>query len=247
MDRKTRILIQALNHFGKYRDQAIILRVDDDALSGRRSPAVLAQDLGLLRQLGVGICLLHGPTEPSPKTNDNTYKEKLIQSTQRLFRALEKTGSRPVFFHECGKKPPAGSMKRHMELLKHTLKRFLILMPSWTSPQCDLDTQAMQLSKNLHAAKLVYAGQEHGVPAQNSRHTIPQLTPAQCRTTSKKLSTRLARRLDLCASAVRAGVPSANILGAASPHSLLYEMFTDKGRGTLITGSFQNENTTAIR
>ena len=41
-------------------------------------------------------------------------------------------------------------------------------------------------------------------------------------------------KLEACASAVEAGVPSAHIVDGRKPHSLLLELFTREGIGTVI-------------
>jgi acetylglutamate kinase len=42
-------------------------------------------------------------------------------------------------------------------------------------------------------------------------------------------------KVEACARAVRAGVAGAHILDGRVPHSLLLELFTDEGVGTMIT------------
>jgi acetylglutamate kinase len=39
-------------------------------------------------------------------------------------------------------------------------------------------------------------------------------------------------KLEACAAALRGGVPNAHIVDGRRPHSLLLELFTDKGIGT---------------
>ena len=42
-------------------------------------------------------------------------------------------------------------------------------------------------------------------------------------------------KLGACAEAVRGGVGSAHIIDGRRPHSLLLELFTDAGIGTMVT------------
>src|SRR2546427_162177 len=42
-------------------------------------------------------------------------------------------------------------------------------------------------------------------------------------------------KVEACLAALSAGVPTAHIIGAAQPHALLVELFTEQGVGTMIT------------
>lgn len=51
-----------------------------------------------------------------------------------------------------------------------------------------------------------------------------------------RLSAGMAPKMEACLRAVRAGVPQAHVLDGRIPHSLLLEIFTDEGIGTMVTG-----------
>ena len=43
-------------------------------------------------------------------------------------------------------------------------------------------------------------------------------------------------KMEACLEAVRAGVPQATVIDGRVPHSLLLEIFTDEGVGTMVLG-----------
>jgi acetylglutamate kinase len=48
------------------------------------------------------------------------------------------------------------------------------------------------------------------------------------------LSTGMIPKMEACLAAVRGGVPQAHVLDGRLPHSVLLEIFTDSGIGTMV-------------
>jgi acetylglutamate kinase len=51
------------------------------------------------------------------------------------------------------------------------------------------------------------------------------------------LSAGMVPKMEACLAAVRGGVPQAHVLDGRVPHSLLLEIFTDEGIGTMVLPS----------
>jgi len=99
------------------------------------------------------------------------------------------------------------------------------------------DTAAAALAAALGARKLVVLTDVEGVyaawPDRSSLLSAMDLTAA------KDLLTRVDEgmipKLEACITAVEKGVPQAHVIDGRQPHSLLLEVFTSEGIGTMIT------------
>jgi len=106
------------------------------------------------------------------------------------------------------------------------------------------DTAAAALAVALGAAKLVvltdveglYTGWPAGAPAPAAGlgPVISQLTATELERLLPSLSTGMIPKMEACLRAVRGGVPQAHVLDGRLPHSLLLEIFTDSGIGTMV-------------
>jgi len=63
---------------------------------------------------------------------------------------------------------------------------------------------------------------------------VPAATAAELRTALPAVSGGMRPKLEACLEAVEGGVASAVIVDGRVPHSLLLELFTDAGQGTMI-------------
>ena len=108
-----------------------------------------------------------------------------------------------------------------------------------TSYNVDADTAAAKLAVALEAEKLVLLTDVRGLlrdPADEAT-LIPELqlssVPALVR--EGVIAGEMVHKVDCCVNAVRSGVGSAVILDGRVPHSLLTELLTDAGVGTMLT------------
>jgi acetylglutamate kinase len=109
------------------------------------------------------------------------------------------------------------------------------------------DTAAAALAVALGAAKLVvltdveglYRDWPAGGPAGNGAagrpaDVISVLTAADLERLLPGLSAGMIPKMEACLRAVRGGVPQAHVLDGRLPHSVLLEIFTDSGIGTMV-------------
>ena len=66
------------------------------------------------------------------------------------------------------------------------------------------------------------------------RAASPGRPPSRCATRLPQLDGGMRPKLSACVDAINAGVSAAHILDGRMPHSLLLELFTDEGIGTMI-------------
>jgi acetylglutamate kinase len=98
------------------------------------------------------------------------------------------------------------------------------------------DTAAAALAIALRAEKLIMLTDVEGLyaswPADDE--VISQLTVDQLAVMLPGLSSGMIPKMEACVAAVRGGVRSAHVLDGRMPHSVLLELVTDEGIGTMV-------------
>jgi acetylglutamate kinase len=102
------------------------------------------------------------------------------------------------------------------------------------------DTAAAALAVALGAAKLVVLTDVEGLYSHwpggdgQPRGVISLLTAAGLEGLLPTLTSGMIPKMEACLRAVRGGVPQAHVLDGRLPHSVLLEIFTDSGIGTMV-------------
>jgi acetylglutamate kinase len=98
------------------------------------------------------------------------------------------------------------------------------------------DTAAAAVAVALGAEKLVVLTDVEGLYADwpASEEVISSLTADELEQLLPTLTTGMIPKMEACLRAVRGGVPRAHVLDGRVPHSLLLELFTDSGVGTMV-------------
>ena len=98
------------------------------------------------------------------------------------------------------------------------------------------DTAASAVAVALGAEKLVVLTDVEGLFADwpASDEVLSTLTAAELETLLPTLSTGMLPKMEACLRAVQGGVPRAHVLDGRVAHSVLLELFTDEGVGTMV-------------
>ncbi|WP_433224830.1 acetylglutamate kinase [Microtetraspora malaysiensis] len=98
------------------------------------------------------------------------------------------------------------------------------------------DTAAAALAVALGASKLVVLTDVEGLYADwpNSDEVVSRITATELAELLPSLSSGMVPKMEACLTAVRGGVTRAHVLDGRVPHSLLLEIFTDEGIGTMV-------------
>jgi acetylglutamate kinase len=98
------------------------------------------------------------------------------------------------------------------------------------------DTAAGALAAALRARKLVVLTDVPGLyrswPDPDS--LVSQITAAEAAELLPRLEAGMVPKVEACLRAVLGGVPAAHIVDGRMPHSVLLEIFTDEGFGTMV-------------
>ena len=97
------------------------------------------------------------------------------------------------------------------------------------------DTAAGAVAKELNARRLLLMTDVEGVLDQNN-NLIPEINSslAKIMLEDKSISGGMIPKIKTCIDAVNNGVTGVVIVDGRKPHSILFELFSDKGSGTLI-------------
>ncbi|MDX3109768.1 acetylglutamate kinase [Nonomuraea angiospora] len=98
------------------------------------------------------------------------------------------------------------------------------------------DTAAAALAVALEAQKLIVLTDVEGLYANwpDDTDVIDQLDADELETLIPTLSSGMVPKMEACLTAVQGGVPQAHVLDGRVPHSLLLEIFTNEGIGTMV-------------
>ncbi|MGQ0576569.1 MAG: acetylglutamate kinase [Pseudonocardia sp.] len=101
------------------------------------------------------------------------------------------------------------------------------------------DSAAAALAAALGAAKLVVLTDVAGLYADypDPESVISELTAAELEPMLAGLASGMAPKMEACLRAVRGGVPQAHVIDGRVPHSVLLEVFTTEGVGTMVVPS----------
>jgi acetylglutamate kinase len=101
------------------------------------------------------------------------------------------------------------------------------------------DTAAGALAGALGARKLVVLTDVPGLYRDwpDTDSLVTQIGTDELESLLPKLEAGMVPKMEACLRAVRAGVPAAHIVDGRVPHSMLLEIFTDEGFGTMVTKS----------
>ncbi len=101
------------------------------------------------------------------------------------------------------------------------------------------DTAASALAVALAAQKLVVLTDVPGLYADwpDRRSLISRLTVDELAALIPELAAGMVPKMEACLRAVRGGVPQAHVIDGRVPHSILLEVFTSEGFGTMVVPS----------
>ncbi|NBE93515.1 acetylglutamate kinase [Nonomuraea sp. KC401] len=98
------------------------------------------------------------------------------------------------------------------------------------------DTAAAALAVALQARKLIVLTDVEGLYAHwpDDTDVIDELSADELATMMPTLSSGMVPKMEACLTAVQGGVPRAHVLDGRVPHSMLLEIFTNEGIGTMV-------------
>jgi acetylglutamate kinase len=274
------VLVEALPYIRQFAGKSVVVKLGGAAID-RESDLALAQDVLLLRSVGVRCVLVHGGgpqvdamlrrigKEPEFKdglrvTDAETLEIVRMVLVGKINRDLVATinshaGDEPVAVGVSGEDaglltvtpadPALGFVGNVTEVRSELIHRLLddglmpVISTVGASPDgqpfnVNADEAARAIAVAMGAEKIVYLTAAPGLLADVSdeKSLIERLTSAELRDRigSSSVSRGMIPKLKACADAVDQGVSFAHIIDGRVQHSLLIELLTDHGVGTMV-------------
>jgi acetylglutamate kinase len=274
------VLVEALPYIRQFAGKSVVVKLGGAAID-RESDLALAQDVLLLRSVGVRCVLVHGGgpqvdamlrkvgREPEFKdglrvTDAETLEIVRMVLVGKINRDLVATinsqaGDEPVAVGVSGEDaglltvtpadPELGFVGNVSNVRAGLIDRLLDdgLVPVISTVgaaaegqpyNVNADEAARAIAAAMGAEKIVYLTAAPGLLEDvNDEHSlIPRITAGELRKRlgSASVSKGMIPKLRACADAVEQGVRFAHIIDGRVPHSLLIELLTDHGVGTMV-------------
>jgi acetylglutamate kinase len=275
-----RVLVEALPYIRQFAGKSVVVKLGGAAID-KESDLALAQDVLLLRSVGVRCVLVHGGgpqvdamlrrvgKEPEFKdglrvTDAETLEIVRMVLVGKINRDLvsvinSQAGDEPVAVGVSGEDAglltvtPADSTLGFVgnvtgvraELIHRLLDDGLTPVVSTIGASADgqpynvnADEAARAIAVAMNAEKIVYLTSVPGLlgDPKDESTLIPRLTAAELRKRieHESVGKGMIPKLTACADAVDQGVNFAHIIDGRVHHSLLIELLTDHGVGTMI-------------
>jgi acetylglutamate kinase len=275
-----RVLVQALPYIQRFAGKAVVVKLGGAAIDAELDRA-LAQDVLLLRSVGVRCVLVHGGgpqvdammrrmgKEPVFRDGIRVTDEETLDIVRmvlvgKINRDLvgtinRETAEEPVAVGVSGEDgglltvTPRESAFGFVGDVSHVrasvLHRLLDegLTPVVSTIGADevgqpyninADEAARAIAVAMAAEKIVYLTAAPGLleDVDDETSLVPRLTSAELRARmgDASISRGMIPKLKACADAVDGGVGSAHIIDGRVAHSLLIEILTDEGIGTMV-------------
>ena len=130
-----------------------------------------------------------------------------------------------------------------VDVLNHVASDFIPVVASagadrdGNSYNVNADTAAGQVAAALGAYKAIFLTDVDGwlADAEDPASLISRATVDEVEKALASIAGGMRPKLTACVEAIRGGVQSAHVIDGRRPHSLLLELFTDAGIGTMVT------------
>jgi acetylglutamate kinase len=281
--RTARTLTEALPYMRRYAGKTFVIKYGGHAMVNKELAGVFAQDIVLLRQVGVNPIVVHGG---GPQINQmldrlqikshfidglrvtdaatmEVVEMVLAGSTNKhIVSAINAAGGKAVglsgrdgnlllatkqVLKKDGQEIDLGFVGDPKTVDPHVLKTLAqggmipVIAPvsageGGETYNINADTAAGAIAAAVGAARLLLLTDVVGVLDKDGK-LLENLTVSQVRSlmTEGTISGGMIPKLETCIDAVEGGVEGAVILDGRVPHSLLLEVFTERGVGTFVS------------
>ncbi len=287
------ILMQALPYIRRHRGKTFLVKLGGAVADDKAGLAGLAEDLALLHNVGIRICIVHGGGPQATQLAERLgHKSQFIEGrrvtdevtleiTKMVFagkisldilgalravdlRAVGLSGVAGDIIHAKRREPapykdPATGETRMLDMghvgdiVSVDTKLLAVLMDSGYVPvvnslgadekgnvlNINADTVAWRLAVDLKADKFLFMTDVDGILRNkgDARSLIGKITSKQIESMIKrgKIAGGMIPKVKACVDALKGGVERVHILNGNKEHTLLLELLTKRGAGTLIT------------
>ena len=264
---RAEVLTQALPYFKKYYGKTVVVKYGGNAMLTEDLQQQVMEDIVLLHLVGVRVVLVHGGGPEITGMLKRVGKESQFVNGLRVTDLEAKGGSAIGLSGMDGrmitakmKDPALGYVGEITKVnpvpIRDLLERGYI--PVISSLGCDkegnvyninADTAAAKIASALHAQRLILMTNIQGLLKDKDDPTslIPliDMEEAEGMIGSGIISGGMIPKIECCITALKNNVSKVIIMDGRIPHSVLMELFTDTGAGTMIVKKKKAEKDTA--
>jgi acetylglutamate kinase len=255
---KVNLVTQALKYIANFADKRVVLKLGRAAMSRDSLRQSLAEDVNLLRAVGMVPIIVHGESPEGSSKGDSRSREMILngQTNTDLVTLLNRNGTSAIgvsgmdaSFLKARRSAdgtldvPLGEVTQvNADVLEMFLSRSYVPVVSpvgitddGTTIALGADQVAAEVAVAVKASKLVFLAGVPGFMAEDELLAQVSTSQLEALLASGVLSANLARKAKNALSAIARGVERVHVIDARTPHSIIAEFFTDQGIGSLVT------------
>jgi len=255
-------LLEALPYIKEFHGRTVVIKYGGAAMREEELRDAFATDVVLLKYVGLNPVIVHGGGPEITKYMERLglevrFHEGLRVSDEETVQRLNRHGQPAVGLSggdgglfEVAPAPNAeqvgfvGSIERvDVDVLNHIAADYIPVIASSASDRegrpynVNADEAAGKVAAALGAYKAVFLTDVEGWlgDADDEGSLISRATVGEVVDGLPGIDGGMRPKLQACVDAIRGGAQSAHIIDGRKPHSLLLELFTNAGIGTMIT------------
>ena len=248
INKRAKVLIQAMPYIRKFSGETIVVKYGGNAMINDKLKSAVMSDIALMRLVGVNVVLVHGGGPEINAMLKAVGKESKFENGMRvtddetidivqmvlagkvnknLVQLMEKHGGKAIGL--CGLD---GNM-----LMAEKLVTSADLGYVGEIKEVNPDIAAAHIAAKIGAKKLILMTDIRGllkdVNDEDSLISVVNVSEVPMLKREGIIKGGMIPKIDCCVEAVRSGVSRAHIIDGRIEHSILIEMFSDEGIGTM--------------
>ncbi len=233
----------------KYKNDLIVIKYGGNVLIDRNIFDNFITDLSILNKLGLSVIVVHGGGPRIKRELDksniqskfirglrvtdekiiNIVESVLIDFNNDIVSSLNKKNTKAVSIHT--------KKDNIIEVVPEAKELGFVGLPNKINNDHNIngDTAAMAVAKSVKSRRLLLMTNVDGV-LNKEKKLIDEISSSEILEMVKDetITEGMIPKINACLDAVNNGVTAAGIINGTKQHSCLWEIFSDKGSGTLI-------------
>ncbi|MBL8951490.1 MAG: bifunctional glutamate N-acetyltransferase/amino-acid acetyltransferase ArgJ [Myxococcaceae bacterium] len=254
---KVTLITQALGYISRFSSKRCVLKVGRQMLAKDSLMQAFCEDVALLKSVGMVPIVVHGEA-PGNEAQDAKLRELLVNASTNagLVSLIHRNGATAVgisghdgaLLKARGPSPAADGFQLGTitEVKTELLEMFLakgyvpVIAPvgmaqDGSQVPLDGDAVAAEVAAALGANKLVYLTGRAGVTEKDELLRQVSTSQLEAKLGTGTFTANIEGKSRGALTALQKGVEAVHVIDARVPHSLIAELFTEDGVGTLVT------------
>jgi acetylglutamate kinase len=255
---KVNLVTEALTYISRFAGKRVVLKLGRQAMGKDSLRTSIAQDVSLLRAVGMVPIIVHGESPEGASKGDSRSREMVLngQTNTELVTLLNRSGTHAIGLSgmdasflrsklsaDSSVDAPRGEVTNiNAELLELFLQRNYVpvispvgFLDDGTTVPLEPDQVASEIAVSAKASKLVYLVGVPGFTEDDSLLGQLTTTTLAAKIAAGTFKANIARKGRCAITALERGVERVHVIDSRTPHSIIAEFFTDQGIGSLVT------------